>query len=128
MAQAFDINGNEVFQVEIFTLAPIEHSETARQISADFLNSQHCGELPENMLPDLLRPIGEEEPTHIFCFRLGWTHELALQLDWLANQEEGWICSDDHGLENANHIKEKFCTVSGVSKNEVLTFLGLEEV
>lgn len=116
--RAYDEFGNEVFPVVIQTIAPIEHAAEAREISHEFLLQYGGTDSVESMLPVLLRPVGGI-PTHIYCSRDGYTHELANQLAFLATREESWISGE---LEtDAGIIFTHFCTFTGD-----LESLGLE--
>ncbi len=127
MSQAFDENGNEVFPTTVHTICPIEYAATARQIALDFINSQHGEETLENMLNIELREIGGESVTHILCSRNDYTHGRDKQLAWLNNENHSWICADNHdGSLEANHVKTKFCTISGITQSELLSLLNLE--
>lgn len=117
--QTHDLQGNPVFPVQINTIAPIEHAEDARQLSFEFLQSLGGDDSLESMLPVLLRPIGEQEATHVYCGRSSFTHELNLQLNFLNQQNEEWVSGN---LEtNPEIILQKFCTFEGT-----LDSVGLE--
>lgn len=124
---AFDENGNEVYPIEVHTICPIEYSATAKQIALAFINSQHGEETLENMLNIELKEIGGENPSHILCSRGDYTHGRDKQLVWLATENHSWICAENHdGNSDPNHIKQKFCTISGITQNELLNLLNLE--
>lgn len=126
--RAFDENGNEVFPVIVNTIAPIEYSEQTKQIAYDFLNSQGSKVTLDMVMPINLKPINGNNATHIFCSRTIYNHELRKQLEFMEAQNLPWIvgalCFTDDPPE---HIKRYFCTVVG-NKNELLTYLNLEEV
>lgn len=116
--RAFDENGIEVFPCQIKSIAPIEHAEEAREISFEFMQSLGGEDTVEQMLPVLLRPIGGI-PTHVYCSRDSYTHELQKQLNFLAQREDSWISGN---LETSpSEIFVKFCTF-----NATLEELGLE--
>lgn len=118
MQKSYDLEGNEVFPVQIQTIAPIEYANQARQISFEFLQSIGGTDTAEQMLPVLLRPIGGI-PTHVYCSRDSFTHELNLQLAFLSEREEEWISGN---LEtDPEIIFTKFCTFTGS-----LSEIGLE--
>lgn len=118
--RAFDDLGNEVFPVQIKTIAPIEFAEEARGLSHQYTQGIDCTDPLESMLPVSLRPMGEETATHIFCVRSGYTHELQDQLSFLASREEEWISGD---LEtDPETILTKFCTFDADLESD----LGLE--
>lgn len=119
--------GQTVSPVIVNTIAPIAYANEARQIASDWTTSIHVPEPVENMLTVLLRPNGGGEPTHIFCSRNDYTHGLNSQLDFLATYDIEWLSSQLFQVDdNANNIKEKFCTIIG-DRLTLLTNLNLEE-
>lgn len=107
--QAYDDFGNEVFPVTIHTIAPLAFATDARYISATFLWANGgVDDVASEMLPVQLGLIGTGIPTHIYCARNSYTHELANQLAFLSAREELWISGE---LETEpSTILVKFCT------------------
>ncbi|MFO1007578.1 MAG: hypothetical protein U0929_16565 [Planctomycetaceae bacterium] len=127
--QAFDSNGNEVFLTEINSLCPIAYATEARQIAHDyFVNVEKCPVQLEEMFTKFVKPIGESEATHVWCPRIGYTHQLNWQVETMTSYELSWIgnrvytLADDH-----EEIKSKFVCLTD-SKEEILEALGLEEM
>lgn len=130
MNQAYDSNGNEVYPVRINTICPIAYAALAKQIAVDYMHSTGAtDDQLLDMLPDNLAPIGTGIPTHVFCGRSSYTHDLQNQLDYLAAQNQIWICSDNHTIDDftSTHIKSYFCTIEGDTA-ALLDFLGLEVI
>lgn len=127
--EAFDSAGNPVTLTEINSLCPIAHLSEARQIAYDyFVELEKCPVELNQMFTTFVKPIGETEPTHVWCPRIGYTHQLNMQIGRMAEQELNWIgnrvytLADDH-----TEIKSKFVCMTEPAA-EILAALGLEEI
>ena len=127
--QAFDSEGNEVFLCEINSICPIAHAEQARQIAYDyFVEVEKCHAELSQMFTKLLKPIGETEPTHIWCPRIGYTHQLQMQVSTMASYELPWLGNRAYTLaDDHEEIKSKFVCLTDPA-NDILAALGLEEI
>lgn len=124
---AFDDQGNRIFPVMINTICPIEHAEEATKIASDhFKNIEKIDIKDEIMFATKLAPIGETEPTHLFCSRFGYTNQLNLEVETFKRQNLSWCSEKEYSVEdNPEEIKSLFCCVTGKRK-KVLEHLGLE--
>lgn len=112
------------------TIAPILHKVEAMNIAYSW--NQSCGgsDSLAQMLPETLCVVGDilHTPTHVFCSRTICEDELESQLAYLEAQGLDWISSTHYTTsDDPTVIKQKFCTITG-TKEEVLSFLGLEVI
>lgn len=129
-SKVYDDLGNQVQLITINTICPIAYSALAKQIAVNFMNSNGASDDQLlDMLPDNLGATGTGIPTHIFCSRQGYSHELLKQLDYLNSQNLLWICADNHNLQDysATHLKTFFCTIA-CDTQSLLDYLNLEVI
>ncbi len=125
-----DENGNEVFPVIINTICPIKYIGFDKIIALEFMLANAATDSTlESMMNLRLRPIDSDgEATHTFCTRSGFTHELNRQFEYLEKRSEEWVSGEKFDFNSDPEvIKNNFSTIAG-DKDEVLSFLGLEEI
>lgn len=128
--KAYDDNGNEVFLTEINSICPIRYLEQGRQIAYDyFIQKEKCIEVTiEQMFTKFVRPIGSSEATHVWCPRIGYTHQLAMQIETMASYNLDWIGNRIYTLQdNHEEILNKFVCMTD-NKDTILQTLGLEVI
>lgn len=129
--QAHDDEGNEIFQVMINTICPIEHAAEARQIAYIHMTTVEnaVSDSVDQMLTTILGPVDSPEITHIFCARLGYTNQVKMEIATAKRLREeqnlNW-CGDKEytTADSAEEIRSKFCCVTG-DTTEVLSHLNL---
>lgn len=127
--KAYDSNGNEVFLTEINSICPLAHATEARQIAYDyFIDVEKCHAELSQMFTKELRPIGTNEATHVWCPRIGYTHQLAMQVDTMASYDLEWLGNRAYTLaDDHEEIRSKFVCLTD-SKEDILAALALEEI
>lgn len=120
----------EVFPRVINTICPIEHADEARLIAHQYMTTVESGSSMKvaDMLAVKLAPLWSDEPTHIFCSRDGFCHQVRKQRKFMAARPESWISKAEFQSETVTDaILSLFCCVVGDAES-MLARLGLREV
>lgn len=122
-----DLQGNPISLTEINSICPVEYAIEARQIAYDyFIEIENCTVNLSDMFQKFLKPIGSETATHVWCPRVGYSNQLAWQLERMASQDLAWIKSTVASVTDPDCLT-KFCVLTD-PKNDILTALNLEEI
>lgn len=110
-------------------IAPAEHVQQARQISATHQNNTGCfDDRPEMMLPTALSPSGKIPATHFLCSRVIPGDAVDKIQITLTGRHEPWVSGEVYSLKHdAKDILTKFCQVIG-DKDAFLKHLGLKVI
>lgn len=127
-----DENGNpvEVFPVVINSIAPILRATEARVVALDHMHNweKNTSCTLQQMMPQKLGLKGTIIPTHVFCSRAGFTHQVAMLDEHLSQIESLITAGHTFGLNfNPVEVLSKFCVVIG-NTQEMLDRLGLEVI
>jgi hypothetical protein len=127
--QAFDNDGNEVFLTNINSLCPIRYLEEAKKIAYDyFIEVEKCPVRLDQMFTKFLKTVGSEEITHCWCPREGYTHQLAMQIQRMKEQNLDWVGSREYTInDDKEELLNKFVCMTS-SAEEIFKELNLEEV
>jgi hypothetical protein len=127
--RAFDSDGNEVFPTQINSLCPIEYLEEAKVIAYEyFLQVEKCQATLEQMFTQFLKPIGGDKPTHVWCPRTGYTHQLKMQVGRMSELNKDWLGKRVYTLEDDHQeLLNKFVCMTDDAQT-ILETLGLQEV
>mgnify|MGYP003339229072 CR=1 len=120
----------EVFPRIINTICPIDRQSEAREIAHLYMTTIESGASMSvaEMLSVELAPIGSEIPTHVFCSRDGFCHQVRMQREFMAVRPEDWIVGLNLLAESVDEsILGLFCCVVG-DPEVMLSRLGLREV
>lgn len=128
-ARAFDKDGNEVFLTEINSLCPIKYINEAKQIAYDyFIELEKSSVQLEQMFTKFVRPVGSQEATHCWCPRVGYTHQLIMQVQRMKEQKLDWVGTRAYTIkDNKEELLNKFVCITSTVE-EILKELNLEEV
>lgn len=131
-AWAKDENGEmyEVFPVVINSIAPIVRAEEARAVALDHMHNWEgnasCG--LSQMMPQTLGVVGTGIPTHVFCSRDGYTHQVTMLDEHLAQIENAVTAGHTFDMSfDSVEVLVKFCVVIGDTQ-AMLDRLGLEVI
>ncbi len=126
---AHDDEGNIVFLTEINSLCPIQYLEQARQIAYDyFIEAEKTHATLDQMFTKFVKTIGATEATHCWCPRIGYTHQLKMQLDRMASYNLEWIGTRSYTIDDDHQeLLNKFVCIT-TEANMILTTLNLEEI
>jgi len=126
--------GREIFQSKLVTLCPIEYAVECRQMAWAFAQTIDIldGLTEPETMPDLVRPIGGTEATHILCDRTANTDEFELQIAWMKDSGKAWAASKIYTPADVKNKKD-FMLANMVMIDEqegdgVLAQLGLEVI
>lgn len=134
--RAFDDAGNEVFQVTLNAICPVEFADLARPAVFAYIVDV---EKPKMVRPDgtpaltvnqmlnlNIGPIGTSDITHVFCSRIAFTHQVEWSLEEIARLGFPWCGNREFTLaDDPAETKSQFCVITG-DMNDVLDHLGLE--
>lgn len=128
--QYWDRDGREVFPNVINTICPIAHADRARLLAHQYMTTIEAGVdmTVDQMLTTLLAPVGSGEPTHIFCSREGFCHQVESEVEFLASRPESWCGRVKYQSDSVpQEVLGLFCCVVG-DVSTMLDRLGLREV
>lgn len=127
--KAFDGLGKELTPCEINSLCPIAFRAEASRIALDYFTEvEKCEASIEQMFSVLLKPIGENEPTHCWCPRKGFTSGLESQLSRMKSLSLEWVGSREYTLEDdRSELLSKFVCMTN-NAVDILRELRLEVV
>lgn len=126
----FDAQNREVFPQTINTICPVAYVDSARVLAHRYMTTveQAIDMTADQMMLTLLAPLGEAVPTHIFCTREGFSHQVESEVEFLASQPEEWTAKRLYTLDDSpDEIRSRFCCLIG-DPAELLARLGLREV
>ena len=124
-------NGVEVFPVTINSFAPMAIASVSRDLA--LLHMREWEKNPsltlDQMFPQLIAPLGSSEPTHLFCSRNGFTHQVEMLDTHMAQREEPWVAPHHYDEESFDPdlVLTQFCVVLGDTA-AILARLGMYEV
>lgn len=120
----------EVFPCIINSIAPIEHENRAKIIAYEHMAGfeQNLSVIIGEMMPTYLAPVGQSTPTHVFCSRDGFCHQVRMLEKHIAIRPEEWVSKKILTINDGKEaILRSMCVVVGDAKS-LLKFLGLVEV
>lgn len=130
MPEYFDADGNQVYPQKIHTICPIEFESEAKAAALDYMHhvEQAHDEVIENMLSVLLAPNGSGNPTHIYCERDGFCHQVRSEVAYIASLQLPYAASQGYAVgDSKEEMLSRFCCIIG-DKAEILEYLELQEV
>lgn len=121
-------NGRRVYPRQINTICPVEHAAIVRGIAYRHLIEVEgsTNESLASMLPVNLGPVGGDTVTHVRCSRVGYTHQVNMEVDTIRQQPFPWCANKGYVVgHDVAEMKSLFCCITG-DQAEVLAYLGLE--